>query len=136
MNTSAECFWALYNFAMDNKIIVQVEDSLSPLTPSVSDSATRRVMINANWHIRAQLPFHLAHEISHVLNGDSNVLYFTPSKDGIEGQANRDAVALLVPLYFAETDQEDANVQRFVDAFHIPESMYEWALESINQYYS
>ena len=125
----------LYCLAKKKSITVRFDNSLSPVTPSASDSATRRIIINENWHDQQQLPFQFAHEIAHVLHGDSTVLYFTPSKAGIEGLANRGAVKLLVPLYFAETEPCNVNLWQFMTDLAIPEWLADDTEHLINDAY-
>lgn len=42
---------------------------------------------------------------------------------------------MLVPLYFADIDKEDANLNRFMEAFDIPAPMEDTSLEAIKEFY-
>ncbi|EKQ17692.1 hypothetical protein LCAUCD174_2163 [Lacticaseibacillus paracasei] len=42
---------------------------------------------------------------------------------------------MLVPLYFADVDQEDANLNQFMQACDIPAPMEDTALEAIKEFY-
>lgn len=108
------CLARLLDLASVCGIEVTFDDRLSAYTPCTADLETRRIMANPNWHIPRQLPFQLGHEITHILNEDSNMLYFTPSKSGIEGNANRGAISLLVPMYFENVDASLARVDDFM----------------------
>ncbi|ERL64001.1 hypothetical protein L248_1648 [Schleiferilactobacillus shenzhenensis LY-73] len=95
-------------------------------------------MLNSNWYQRNALPMHAAHEISHILNGDEGVLYYRNyySKAGAEGAANRSAIKILVPLYFADVEPEDASSVQFVDALCIPGNLQDWIEEEIRRFYA
>ena len=89
-----------------------------------------------NWHKPKQLPYQAAHEIMHVLHQDPACLYFySASKNSIEGEANIGGIHMLVPLCFADVDQEDANLYQFMQAFDIPAPMEDTALEAIKEFY-
>lgn len=124
------------NYAMDHQIGFQCTDVLSPITPCGSNPKRRMILINTNFHDKIQLPYQAAHEVGHVLNQDEGCLYmFSYSKASAEGGANKRAIDILIPMYFADINQEDANVQRFLDAFHIPSKMSDWAFDSIQKFY-
>lgn len=127
---------AVLNWGFEQGVGYQLCYRLSPVTPSGSNPKSKTVVINMNWHDPAQLPYQAAHEIGHVLNQDSGSLYmFTPSKVRYEGEANKRAIDILVPIYFEDVYPEDANIQEFLDSFHIPEKMRDWAKDSIQRYY-
>ena len=134
--TSDEIMVWLINYCNDRGYHLQITDQLSPITPSVSSSATQSIMVNSKFHIKRQIPYQFAHEIHHVEAGDSNILYFTLQKAGIEGAANRAAVEMLVPLYFDGVDPELARVDNFMDAFAIPGNMRDWCEHDIREFYS
>ncbi|APX73143.1 ImmA/IrrE family metallo-endopeptidase [Companilactobacillus allii] len=129
---------SLMNLAFDNHISVIMEDKFSPYTPAAVDTKTKIIVINNNWHIQNQIPFQLAHEIGHVLNGDGfkACLYFSPAKNGIEGHANKTAIHLLVPLYFENIEYTYANAVRFMEAFNIPLYLENTVITEIKTYYS
>ncbi|APX73381.1 ImmA/IrrE family metallo-endopeptidase [Companilactobacillus allii] len=128
---------ALMNLAFDNNIAVIMEDKFSPYTPAAVDTKTKVIVINSNWHIQNQIPFQLAHEIGHVLNDDGSkaCLYFSPSKFGIEGHANKTAIQLLIPLYFSNIEYIHANTVRFMEAFNIPLYLEDTVIDEIQSYY-
>lgn len=130
-----EIMTELLKTAWDHDILVQIDNTLSPYTPSVSNSVTRRIMINSNWHIHRQLAYHLAHELHHVFNHDSNILYFTPTKHGIEGQANYAAIERLVPLYFRDMEPEKVSSERFMHDLAISSNMRDAVENEIRYYY-
>lgn len=66
----------LLNFAMKNKIGFVWTSLLASYTSSAADCKNRKIVINGNWHNKKELPFIIAHEISHILNKDMGILYF------------------------------------------------------------
>lgn len=58
----------------------------------------------------------------HLINKeDSTCLYFSPSKYGIEGRANVQAIRLLLPFYTKERPIEEFSSVNFMNAFKIPQ---------------
>lgn len=133
--TNDEIMTALLNYCYEHHISVIVTNQLSPNTPSVSNSATRSIIVNGGFHIKRQVPYQFSHEITHVENGDSNILYFTLQKSGIEGTANRGAIHMLVPLYFDGIEPEFVNADNFMNAFAIPGNMRQVCEQAIIDYY-
>ncbi|MCZ2733612.1 ImmA/IrrE family metallo-endopeptidase [Lacticaseibacillus rhamnosus] len=131
-----DIFKQIVDYGRSHDIGFELSDNLDPYTPSASNPETRWVAINMNWHDQKQLPFHAAHEIEHIIHQDPKELYFfSNAKTRIEAEANRDAVGLLVPLYFDDIDEEDANLEKFMSAFNIPASMSGIALKAIEKFY-
>lgn len=125
------------NYGFDRGVGAELTYKLKPYTPSVSNPETRWIAVNMNWHRPKQLPYQAAHEIMHVLHQDPACLYFySASKNSIEGEANIGGIHILVPLYFADIDQEDANLNQFMEAFDIPAPMEDVAKETIAEFYS
>lgn len=113
---------SLMNKAMDFGYSVIVDNRFSSRTPSAVNPYTKTIVVNGSWHDPEQLPFQLAHEMGHLINkDDSNCLYFSPSKYGIEGRANVQAIKLLLPYYTDERPLEDFNSVDFMRAFKIPQ---------------
>lgn len=124
------------NYAWDNKIGIQCSDLFCPNTPCGSNPSNRMIVINTNFHDQQQLPYQAAHEVAHILNQDDGCLYmFTYSKTSMEGRANKRAIDILVPIFFEDIMPEQANVNDFLETFHIPSKMTDWATESIQNYY-
>ncbi|NVO88908.1 ImmA/IrrE family metallo-endopeptidase [Lactobacillus rhamnosus] len=123
-------------YAVNHDVKYTLAYLLSPITPSTSNPKNRRIVINMNFHDQGQLAYQAAHEVRHVINEDSGRLYlFSASKNSIEGAANKGAIDILVPIYFDEIEEDDANVNCFLDALHIPYTMFDWAVQSIEDYY-
>lgn len=124
------------NYAFEHGIGVECSNDFCSDTPCASNPDARRIVINMNFHDQSQLPLQAAHEVGHILNQHSGLLYmFTLLKSKQEAEANLTALQILVPMYFADTDPEDANSQNFMDAFHVPEPLVGMAETEIRHYY-
>lgn len=115
----------LYTLALKNDIEVELPDVLSPQTTATCDTETRRIVINTHYWNQRQIPLQIAHEISHILNGDHSrtVLYFTPSKNKIESSANETAIGILAPYYLDDRPDDYVNINEFMEMFAIPEHL-------------
>lgn len=114
----------LLGLAWDKHIGITLRKDMGPATPSIADADTRNIIINMNWQRKKELPFQIAHEISHILNKDSGVLYFTTyaNKSKIERNANLTAVDLLID-YSDSIGANQVNVVQFMEQFGIPPEM-------------
>lgn len=112
----------LMNFSLKNGIGFIATKDLGPFTPSAADTQERRVVLNLNWHIKKQIVFQMAHELAHIVNGDvsKQTLYFTPGKSGIELEANRTAIKMVMPYYLRDRRVDQINPNEFMDIFAIP----------------
>lgn len=131
--------WHLLSVAGEHSIDVQWTTKLDPFTPPACRLDTRIVLMNMLWHRPIEIPFQLAHEISHILNGDPEDEFFYHAtytgRRSVEYKANVGAVKLLVPLYCDEVDQQDANSVAFEELFAIPHFLHSKVKDEINQYY-
>ena len=111
----------LMNLAMENNISVLFKN-LSPITPPASSPINKRIFMNTNWHNSNDIPIQLAHELGHILNGDENqaCLYYSPSRNGIEGKANKTGIKLLMKPYLDSKEKEDVSSADFMTIFHLP----------------
>lgn len=113
---------SLINKAMELGYSVILETNFSDHTPSAANPHTNTIVVNGNWYQPEQIQFQLAHEMGHLLNhDDSSCLYFSPSKHGIEGRANKKAIDLLLPYYTEDRPLEEFNTVDFMKAFKIPQ---------------
>lgn len=111
----------LFDIALKNGIaIVQTKD-LASETPSLSLNARRAIIVNMNWYNRNEIPFIVAHELSHMVNNDSFILYKSTatSKIEIEGVANKNAISMLIS-YLKIEGIDDMNPVQFMEQFGIP----------------
>lgn len=106
-----------------NDVIVLEATSLSPDVPDIADLISRQVVINTNSKYRAQLPFRLAHELMHIINGNQNahrmVAYHNYDiSNPHEIKANKEAVEFLFNMYSSEN--EELNWINFMELYGVP----------------
>lgn len=130
-----EMFRRMINVALDDHIGVKLEPMKTPFSVPMSDCDTRMVLLNSIWFRPKELPFQLAHEIGHIENGDVGVLRYSPYEGRMEMAANMYGLGLLVPAYFQDVDQENANVDVFMDALALPSCLRDAAEQKIVEYY-
>ncbi|KRN77934.1 ImmA/IrrE family metallo-endopeptidase [Ligilactobacillus acidipiscis] len=138
MNNDA--FDYLLNYAWDKKIGYELTRELTPDSPSTAYPEEKLVIINMNWPNEKELPFQLAHEITHVTNGDdtqSKLYYHTTYKGkyGVEYKANIGGIELLVPYHFAEIEPESADIDQFIDAYAIPQYLRDYVIKETRNFY-
>jgi len=115
----------LFNLALENHIAVEATNKLQPHTPSLAISDQRKIIINMNWYNQKELPFQIAHEISHLLNNDEGVQYYSSfsNKMELEGNANATAIDLLINYYCKMISDEWINPVTFMKHFGIPSNL-------------
>lgn len=126
----------LMNLAIENNIGVEFMN-LSPTTPPGVNVKGKLIAMNANWHNRDDLPIQLAHELGHIFNNDDSqsCLYFSPSKNGIEGKANQTGISILMRPYLASKEKENISSTDFITTFHLPLSLESIVVDEIKKYY-
>lgn len=131
-----ELYYSLINYALDHDIAVH-QAPLSPSQRPFSDTDSRIVVLNSNWPNLREIAFQLAHEISHILNGDNGVYYYSTDRSAqiCEGDANRTALHIIVPMYFDGVEPENANLHRFMEDLQIPAWLEHEAHDIIADYY-
>lgn len=82
-----------------------------------------------------ELPFTIAHEIGHVLNGEADVLYFSGfnNHSKIEMRANRQAIKLL--LEYCNCHDLSLEPVQFLENFGIPGTFEDLVKEESARYY-
>lgn len=134
-----DAVWYLLKVATNHHIDVQWAGVLSSYTPPACRCDTRIVCMNLNWHRKEEIPFQLAHELSHIINGDSgDACFYNASftgKASVEYKANVGAVKLLVPFYCQETHRENVNLCNFEHAYRIPNYLSGVVQEQVKKYY-
>ena len=95
---------------------------LHDYTPSVSSSKNRRIIMNANWKDKNELPFQLAHEIAHIINNnDCDIAFYHASfssREMIEREANQTALDLILKISINLGLPFDSH--KFINCFKIP----------------
>ncbi|WP_338753205.1 ImmA/IrrE family metallo-endopeptidase [Leuconostoc mesenteroides] len=109
-----------------NDVIVLEATSLSPDVPDIADLISRQVVINTNSKYQAQLPFRLAHELMHIINGDQNthrmVAYHNYDiSNPHEIKANQEAIEFLFNRYSSENNE--LNWISFMNMYGVPSFM-------------
>lgn len=112
----------LCNYAFDHGIGYELNaQDFEPDDSPFSSTIESRVFINMNWINQTEIPFQFAHEISHILNGDSGSNNFAApslySKE--EYNANKRATSILLE-YCDLHGFQWKNVIDFMDSFSIP----------------
>lgn len=127
---------AVLNKAAKHHVGVEIVP-LSPDQAPVVDTKRRLIILNRYWPKQNELAFQAAHELGHVLNGDvGHFSYSAGCTDGkVEGDANRTALSIVVPIYFSDIDQADANVEQFMDDLAIPDWLHDASSAAITKYY-
>ena len=92
--------------------------------------------MNVNWHNQREIPFQLAHEITHIQNGDDECITFYhatfSSKEMIEREANIGAIKLLLPI-LKDMGHEN-NPVTFMQLFHVPNYLFDNVIKLMISY--
>ena len=133
-NNSEVMNW-LFNYAFDNGVSMMFMQ-LDPYTPPATNVHTKRILMNNNWHNKDELPLQFAHEIGHIMLEQeySGLLYYTPSKFGMEFEANKYAINLLLPFYMDEKEPGQVNIYDFMEYFSIPGHLEDAVTEAVKNY--
>ncbi|GAX04592.1 hypothetical protein IWT140_02234 [Secundilactobacillus pentosiphilus] len=128
----------LCNFALSHGIGITLNHEFSPAMKSLADTRNRKILINTGQPDQQQIPFQVAHEISHVMTNDksTHLLAFNSihSDPQIETRANRGAVDMLLPYYTDERQIEQLNVNEFMTCFDIPAHLEKIVAEEFQKY--
>lgn len=125
----------LLNYAFDKGINYIITDQLNEDVPSCAIPNKSTIIINSKYGKPTELPFTIAHEIGHVLNGEADVLYFSGfnNHSKIEMRANRRAVKLL--LEYCNCHDLSLEPAKFAETFGIPSSFEDMVKEESAKYY-
>lgn len=123
----------LINYGFDRGISTVLTDKLPTDFPSSSSLKKQAVLINMNWPSKNEIPFILAHELGHLLNGDNGVNYYQSGNvhSKTEFEANKTAISLLVD-YCQANDIEFDNPIQFCERFGIP-TEYEYIVSFLTR---
>ncbi|WP_334341211.1 ImmA/IrrE family metallo-endopeptidase [Companilactobacillus sp. HBUAS56275] len=112
----------LLNYALDHHIGFEFLNGLDSDWPSVAIPERNMMFINTNWYKQEEVPMIIAHEIGHMIDGDSCYLYdqSTISRLKSENSANLIAINLLMK-YCSDNDIEFNNSMTFLTQFNIPQ---------------
>lgn len=109
--------------------------NLSEYTPPAASYKYMKIVMNRNWHKPKEIPFQLAHEISHIKNHDNCTLAFYhasySSQERIEREANNGAIKLLLPI-FKDMGYE-SNPVTFMQVFNVPGYLFDNVVKLMNR---
>lgn len=124
----------LLNLALDNHIGFELLPKAKPDWPSFAMAKKRKIFININWYNKQEIPFQIAHEISHLLNNDQGIQYYSSpnNKSKLEGKANATAVDIFIEYYRSHISDEWINPVKFMELFGIPQRLEYTVTNKIN----
>jgi Zn-dependent peptidase ImmA (M78 family) len=118
----------LLNYAFNNNIGFELTYKLHGDTPSMAITNGRMIIINMNWFNKNEIPFIIAHEIAHVLNGDVKNNYKNKCNSvtaTAENKANLRAVDIIIPMYFElNGDYSYRSITPIMEQLCIPQCYY------------
>ena len=111
----------LLNYALNHHIGFELLNEVDSFWPSVAIPERNMMFINTSWYKQEELPMVVAHEIGHMLNGDSCYMYdhSNSGKISSEGAANKVAIDLLLQ-YCRDNDIQFNSYIMFLQQFCIP----------------
>ena len=110
----------LIDYAWDHHIGLE----LGPYRPTFKPCAIpekRLVIVNTNWKDKNEVPFAFAHELGHIMNGDTGIRYYDSAtiQCKSEYQANVFGVKLLLN-FCSQHDLAFTNPVKLCEVFGIP----------------
>lgn len=116
----------LLNYAFDHGIGYVLTDELPSSIPHTASAKRRMILINKHYGNPQEIPFAIAHEIGHVVDGDPGIRYYCSATihDKDEYRANQFAIKLL-KQYCQANDIDCDNQVDFYRRFGIPEKLLE-----------
>lgn len=123
----------LMNYALDHNISC-IFNKLNADIPSCAIPDKRTIIINTNGDANT-LPFTIAHEIAHVLDDDTGILYYQSysSHMKFEHAANKKAIAILMQ-YCQENNIALESYIAFAERFGIPGTLFDTVCEELGEY--
>ncbi|WP_297952811.1 hypothetical protein [uncultured Lactobacillus sp.] len=117
----------LFNYAYEHDIGYVFFES-DPNNPSLSFKNEREICINMNWHHHSpEVPFTVAHEIGHIMDGRPNLKQYNCCLDygGLDDEERDADIYGLHLIYQYSCGQEDNFYDpiAFVQSYAIPERM-------------
>lgn len=121
---------SLKNIATKNNVKVLNVDDVKSNVPDTTWPSCKAIMMNINFNTKVSYHFRLAHELSHLLYGDTSlqdVYQFSEfGKRGEELIAHKNAIKMLMEL------KRPTNVQTFMEVYKIPS----WLSDYVEAEYS
>ena len=130
--TEEEIIDELLALASRNGIEVTNVTTHDDSSPDVAFPFIRRIMMNPNYQTSYSFVFRLAHEISHILFGDDDLLpYYRFSPFFLkaeENSANTNAIRLIARIVYHDVPDEQRNWIEFMDHLGL-QSHFEFAVK-------
>lgn len=103
-------------------------------TPSLSYPKLKRIFINT---ANDDSCFELAHEMSHMVHKESDLLYTATfaAKQKIEAEANTYAIELMASYHFQDVEAEHADVDTFMKCYKIPSFLRDQCFDVVKNMY-
>lgn len=126
----------MLNYALDAHIGFELVN-LEPDMQSFTIKNHSLIIINLNWHNKKEIPFQIAHEISHIINSDNIVLYKSKSckyKLSYEHNADLKALNILIPIYLSKIEYTSNNIYPLMNQLSIPSRLTNDAKQITSKY--
>lgn len=121
---------SLKKIATKNNVKVLNVDDVKSNVPDTTWPSIRAIMMNINFYTKVSYQFRLAHELSHLLYGNTSlqaVYQFSEfGKRGEELIAHKNAIKMLMEL------ERPTSVETFMDFYEVPS----WLSEYVEAEYS
>lgn len=121
--------------ARQNDIMVNISDELAPETPDICVPSQRKIIINERFATSVDVTFRLAHELAHILfgNSDANTVYTFSlgyQRDS-ERAAHRNALHMIAKFVYQDTPIEYRNYLTFMDTLGLPSWFEEMSKDAV-----
>lgn len=111
----------LCDYAFENKIGYEFSSKHKPDRSPRSITALRMVFMNNNWPNKQEIPFQFAHEISHIINGDTGSNNFAAPAFYSKEEFNANKRATIIILEYCNLHGfQWTNIINFMASFNIP----------------
>lgn len=95
-----------------------------PYKPTLHSCAIpeqRRIIVNSNWENQNEVPFSFAHEIGHIMNGDTGIRYYDSGTINSKSEYHANVFGIKLLLSFCnEHDIHFTNPVKFCEHFGVP----------------
>lgn len=123
---------SLKNIATKNNVKVLNVDDVKSNVPDTTWPSCKAIMMNINFNTKVSYNFRLAHELSHLLYGDTSLQdayqFCEFGKRGEELLAHKNAVKMLMEI------KRPTSVETFMDFYEVPSWLSEYVEAEYKQY--
>ncbi|ANZ70338.1 ImmA/IrrE family metallo-endopeptidase [Pediococcus claussenii] len=111
----------LRDYAFKNHIGYEFSNFHNPDRAPKSITYMKMIFMNSNWKNKEEIPFQFAHEISHILNGDSGSNNFSASSIYMKEEYKANARAAEILMEYSDLNNLSFyDSVSFMNAFGIP----------------